>query len=114
MAFSHVSLPYTYRSSIIGKTIDSLCSQLRSLLPNQHTVLATKVEPDVYEAVREQLPGGGICPQEAIGLKVLSLFPAGSTVYEDELHLFKLLHRCLVQHTGADAQPAIGAVKQAA
>lgn len=52
-------LPESYQPVIVrasGKTVESIVQQMRELLPSQHTVLATKVEADVYTAILEHLP----------------------------------------------------------
>ena len=42
--------------AIPGKFVESICDQMQYLLPFQHTVLANKIEPEVYEAVKALLP----------------------------------------------------------
>lgn len=51
--------PEAYTPTIVrgsGKTTESIVSQIQSLLPHQRTVLATRIEAEVYEAVKAHLP----------------------------------------------------------
>ena len=47
-------MPTIVRGS--GKTVESIVSQVRNLMPHQHTVLCTRVEAETFNKIKEELP----------------------------------------------------------
>lgn len=52
-------LPESYVPQIVrgsDKTVESIVLQMKNLEPLQHTVLATRVEADIYESIKQEIP----------------------------------------------------------